>query len=116
MQEVRSYSVLYYDAECAFCRACARFVERHDKHETITLTPIQNKEPQAPGACYESVIFMTGGNQYEYSSAIVNVLTRMGGVWYLLGTLLWLVPKPLRDWGYRFVGKRRHWFGGNRSC
>ena len=32
----------------------------------------------------------------------------MGGLWALLGALLWLIPRPLRDLGYDAVGAVRY--------
>ena len=38
---------------------------------------------------------------------MVRVLHGLGGVWSLLGSVLWLVPRPLRDLGYILVTKAR---------
>lgn len=46
------------------------------------------------------------------STAVARILRRLGGPWGLLGMLLGLIPRPLRDWGYDFVSRHRMgWFG-----
>ena len=105
-------AVLYYDGDCSFCNACAGFVKRFDTKKRITLSKLQGSEYDEPNGCYESILFIKGEKQYKFSSAVVAAIKTMGGLWWLLGVLLWLIPKPIRDFLYRFVGKRRHWFGG----
>lgn len=107
-------STLYFDGDCAFCRACANFVQRFDTHNRIQVVPLQNSEHVDSQGCYESILFVSGDTQTKFSSAVVGVLKTLGGVWFLLAGLIWIVPRPIRDWVYRFIGKRRHWFGGSR--
>jgi predicted DCC family thiol-disulfide oxidoreductase YuxK len=34
-----------------------------------------------------------------------------------LGTVLWLVPWPIRDFGYDVIaGRRYQWFGKKKTC
>ncbi len=106
---------LFYDADCAFCEACARFVKRFDTQKRITLRSLQGSPHDRNSGCYESILYIEGARQYQFSSAVVAVLGTMGGVWWGVSMLVWLIPKPLRDGLYRFVGKRRHWFGGKRD-
>lgn len=106
---------LFYDADCAFCAACARFIKRFDTKGRIELYPLQGSQYDDAHGCYESILFIEGTKQSQFSTAVVDVLKTIGGVWWVLGILLWLIPKPLRDAAYRFVGKRRHWFGGKRD-
>jgi len=103
-------ATLYYDGECPFCRACVRFIERFDHHHRITSVPLQNSAHATKNACYETIIFISNNKQSQYSRTIVDVLLTLGGAWWWLGWLLWLVPRPLRDFGYRFVGRHRNWF------
>ena len=51
------------------------------------------------------------------SSAVVGLLRQLGGPWRVVGTLLWLVPRPLRDVGYRVVARSRYRiFGRQDTC
>ena len=114
MESKPGQAALYYDGDCAFCTACARLVRRWDRQQKIALHPLQGSEHATTNHCYESILFVRGDYQSQYSSAVIDVLKTLGGVWGFLGTLLWLMPRPIRDFVYRFVGARRYWFGGNR--
>jgi predicted DCC family thiol-disulfide oxidoreductase YuxK len=51
------------------------------------------------------------------SNAAVGVLLELGGWWRFLGKLLRLVPRPIRDLGYRIVAKIRYRvFGRLDAC
>jgi len=51
------------------------------------------------------------------SDAVIFVLRQLGGVWQALAVLLWLIPRPLRDWGYGVVAHYRYRiFGRYDSC
>ncbi len=106
---------LFYDADCAFCVACARFIQWFDTKKRVALRPLQGAQHDSQSGCYESILFIEEGKQSQFSSAVVAVLRTMGGFWWFLAMLLWIIPRPLRDAVYRFVGKRRHWFGGKRD-
>lgn len=49
------------------------------------------------------------------SSAMIYLLRRLGGLWRLLGWLLWGVPRPLRNAGYDLVGRLRYRLFGTRE-
>jgi predicted DCC family thiol-disulfide oxidoreductase YuxK len=41
----------------------------------------------------------------------------LGGPWAALGALLWIIPSPLRDLGYRIVSRLRYrLFGKHDAC
>jgi predicted DCC family thiol-disulfide oxidoreductase YuxK len=47
----------------------------------------------------------------------VYILRRLGGVWAFLAALWWVIPRPLRDVGYRLVAKYRYrLFGKKETC
>jgi len=51
------------------------------------------------------------------SDVPVNVLLLLGGVSGVLGRLLRIVPKPLRDWAYRAFARNRYSFSRRyESC
>jgi predicted DCC family thiol-disulfide oxidoreductase YuxK len=64
-----------------------------------------------------SVLLFDGQYAYTESAAMIRVLRSFGGAWAALGTVAWLIPRPLRDTIYRAVAKRRYrWFGQRDSC
>jgi predicted DCC family thiol-disulfide oxidoreductase YuxK len=44
-------------------------------------------------------------------------LWRVGGLWTVAGTALWLIPLPLRDLGYNIIARIRYrLFGKRETC
>jgi predicted DCC family thiol-disulfide oxidoreductase YuxK len=51
------------------------------------------------------------------SDAVISVLRQIGGPWPLVASALRIVPKRLRDWGYKIVASNRYRiFGRSESC
>lgn len=51
------------------------------------------------------------------TDAVVRTLGLMGGRFGVMGRVMRLLPRPLRDAAYRFVARRRRaWFGRVESC
>lgn len=62
-------------------------------------------------------VFLQAGKLHLRTAALIRILWVLGGVWGILGSLLWLVPSPLRNLGYRFVARIRYrLYGKSESC
>ena len=114
--------ILFFDGVCGLCNHSVDFVLRHDRRGTIRFAPLQGQTaakllPEADTRNLNSVVFQARGLTHRQSTAIVSLLGEMGGVWSLLGVLLWLGPSPLRNLGYRIVAKVRYrMFGQKETC
>lgn len=119
--------VLLYDGECAFCDRTVQTVLRHDRVGTMKFAPLQgdfaaavmDRHPWLKGL--DSLVLVEGpGTDRErvrvHSAAALGVARYLGGWWTLLRPL-WLVPRPLRDWGYRLFARNRYrLFGKADAC
>ena len=112
---VPAEATLYFDADCKFCQACVAFVRARDHRGKISCVPLQGSGHDTDDACYESILFVRGTHQSQYSRAVIDVLWTLGGFWWLTGWLMWLIPRPLRDFGYRFVGRHRYLITGQKN-
>ena len=114
--------ILFFYGVCGLCNHSVDFVLRHDRRGTILFAPLQGQTaaqrlPEADIRDLNSVVFQVRGQTRRQSTAIVGLLSEMGGVWSLLGLLLWLVPSPLRNVGYRIVARFRYRiFGQKETC
>ena len=116
--------ILVFDGVCVLCSRSVQFVLRHDRGKQFrfatTQSPTGARLMTAHGldaAKPASVLLIDGECAYAESSALIRVLRVFGGAWPLLAGLLWIVPKPLRDVGYRAIAKRRYsWFGQRETC
>ena len=106
---------IFYDGTCGLCHGFVRFVLSEDTAPAFRFATLQgeafekavSKEERAE--IPDSVVVQTrDGRLLLRSSAVVHVLGRLGGAWRILGALLALVPRPLRDLGYDGVATVRH--------
>mgnify|MGYP002620454949 FL=1 len=116
------HPILFFDGECALCSRTVRWLLKRDRRAILRFAPLGGKTHSAlggPGASEggSTLILVRDGEVFLRSAGVVRMLWSIGGVWALLGGLLWLIPLPLRDAGYRFVAARRYrWFGRADAC
>lgn len=116
------HPVLFFDGECALCSRTMRWLLKRDRRAILRFAPLGGNTHAAldsPGASEQgsTLILVRDGRVYLRSAGVIRMLWSIGGVWALLGGLLWLIPLPLRDAGYRFIAARRYrWFGRTDSC
>lgn len=107
--------VLLFDGTCALCSGWARFLAEKDHRDRFRLVANGTAEGKAlldrhgvADVADDTVVLLGNGRVHLRSAAVVRILWGLGGAWTVLGVLLWLVPRPLRDAGYRAVARRRH--------
>jgi len=114
--------IVYFDGVCGFCNASVNFLMRHDPHGKLVFAPLQGETarerlPPEDLANLNSMVVSVGEETYRRSAGVVRVLWGLGGIWGLLGTLLWLIPLPIREGGYRVFARNRYrFFGKHESC
>ena len=113
--------LLLYDGDCALCSRSVKWVLARDPGGALRFAPLQGqtarpvllrlgRDPDAPDLDTVLLVLDPGGpgeRALERSSAAVGLLRYLGGRWRVLGSLLWLVPRPLRNLGYRLVARNR---------
>jgi predicted DCC family thiol-disulfide oxidoreductase YuxK len=50
------------------------------------------------------------------SDAVIQILAYLGGSWAVLGFLMSLIPKPVRDAVYNLAAKNRHRIFTQQKC
>jgi predicted DCC family thiol-disulfide oxidoreductase YuxK len=64
-----------------------------------------------------SFLLLEQGRGYTDTDGIVRVLQSFGGAWAVLGRLVRIVPRSLRDPLYRWIARNRYrLFGRHDSC
>lgn len=112
--------VLFFDGECGFCNGAVRWFMARDMGGVLRFAPLQ-------GATYaaldirekprdlSTMVLLKDGRLFTRSSASVRLLMAIGGAWAVVGAVMWLVPKPLRDLGYRVVARNRYRIAGRAA-
>jgi predicted DCC family thiol-disulfide oxidoreductase YuxK len=106
---------LMFDGDCGMCRACVRWLERHDQNHHIHCTASSECAWGDAGSLpfADTVVVRDNrGTTYLFSTAVAKALSALPGVWGILGKWVLLVNRfpPFRsfnDFQYRLVGRNR---------
>lgn len=122
-EETASRAIVFFDGVCGLCNSTVDFLIARDRFNRLAYAPLQGET--ADRLLSEDlrqnlrtlVLRTEEGRQYVRSAAVVRMLWRLGGVWMMLAALLWVIPLPLRDLGYRLVSTWRYrLFGQRETC
>jgi len=118
-------TIVLFDGMCNLCNGVVQFILRHDPQERFLFASQQSEAGQrllaehgikAAQALAESVVVLEDNRVYLESDAALYILHRLGGVWGWAYIFRW-IPRPWRDWVYRWVARHRYRiFGRRESC
>lgn len=114
--------IVFFDGVCGFCNASINFLLKRDTHRRLLFAPLQGETARERLSAADienlnSMVFCTPTGCYRKTAAVVRIGWTLGGVWSVLATLLWLIPRPLRDVGYNFIARNRYRiFGKKETC
>lgn len=114
--------VVFFDGVCGMCNKTVNFLMARDPAGRLKFAPLQGPTaaeyiPVAIREHLNTFVFLQAGKLHLRTAALIRILWVLGGVWSVLGSLLWLIPSPLRNLGYRFVAKIRYrLYGKSESC
>ncbi len=118
---------LFFDGVCNLCNSWVDFLVRRDKRRQFRYAPLQGAtfqgvlaaHPELAG--YDSLIVVhdrADGTQeiFTHSTGPLFLAGRLGGAWSMARVFL-LLPRFLRDAGYRLLAKVRYsLFGKKATC
>jgi predicted DCC family thiol-disulfide oxidoreductase YuxK len=114
--------IVFFDGVCNLCNASVQFLIRHNKKNSIRFASLQSEfaknalSPYQTPNDLDSILYLKGNKIYVKSDAILNLLPELNN-FYSLFTFLKFIPRPIRDFVYDFVAKRRYqWFGKRNEC
>ena len=117
-------AVILFDGVCNLCNGFVQFVINRDPTGRFHFTSLQSEAGRKLLATYglppviepETVILIENGQVYTHSTAALRILRQLSGLWPWLYAAI-VVPRPARDWVYRFVARHRYqWFGHRDAC
>ena len=109
---------LFLDGDCGLCHRLATFLDKRlGKGKELGYRPILDDDAQRviqalPGKLRDadSVYLIRKGKPYIRSSAGIRCVLYMRWYYKMWFPVLWLIPLPLRNIGYRLIAKYRHKF------
>lgn len=114
--------ILFFDGVCGLCNQAVDFVLKRDRNRIFQFAPLQGETARVllSPSDYEnlnSMVLWIDGRAYRKSAAAVRILWLLGSGWMVLGTLIWIIPAPLRNIAYSLIARNRYRiFGKKESC
>jgi predicted DCC family thiol-disulfide oxidoreductase YuxK len=124
LAEAAGYShLVIFDGVCNFCETSVNFIIDHDADGTFRFVPSQTALGEALQRKYaintttlDTVVLIRDGELFTQSDAAVEIARELDGAWRWLSAVRF-VPRPLRDWAYRLIARKRYeWFGRKQVC
>src|SRR5262249_5882600 len=105
--------VILFDGVCVLCSSWVRFLLARHRAERFRFVPLQSPygalladacriDPEAP----ETNAVVLGGRAHFKSDATIRALAALPG--WRWARLLLALPRPLRDWLYDGIARRRY--------
>jgi len=115
-------SIIYYDGLCNLCDGLVRFVVKRDRRKRFRFAPLQGETARARlSDRFEleemKTIVLEDPKRFRLrSDAALAIITGLGKGWRL-AALLRIIPRPVRDWVYDWVARKRfQWYGRRDAC
>ena len=114
--------VILFDGVCNLCNASVDFILTHDPKGRFRFAALQSERGESLLRAHgletdlKTIILLDEGRIYTRSDAALRIAAGLSGPWSLLRLLL-ILPRPLRDLGYRLIARYRYsWFGKRKDC
>ena len=116
-----NHIIVLFDGVCNLCNGSVQFIIKRDVKSIFRFASLQSTYAQdqllkfglSPIGLY-SVMVIENGKLYQRSDAILRVLAKLGGFWYVLSGFK-IIPRFLRDGLYNAVAKNRYRFFGKKD-
>lgn len=109
-------STLFYDGTCGFCNGLVRFALSEDADQKLKFGALEGSTFSDSNLAQpedDSIVLRKhDGSTLCKSDAAIFCMQSLGGLWLLLGTLVKLFPRVVRDHCYDFIGRARYRIGG----
>ena len=112
--------ILLFDGECTFCNVWISFIKKNGSSSRFKYLPLQSEEALKLLSIHQvnkdldSILVIKKEVVHSKSSAALVIINELGG-WWNLAKVIYLIPKPVRDWAYDLIAKNRHRFFSTKS-
>ena len=107
---------ILYDANCKICQRTVAFIKRREVLPVFEYIPYDTDQGQRilkknniDFSKEQYIVYIRNRAIYIKSSAVLEILKDIGGVWRLL-YLFKIVPVSIRDYVYRLIAANRYRF------
>lgn len=114
--------IILFDGECNFCNKSVQFIIKRDPKRKFKFASLQSDIGKKLLSKYNypsninSFVLIENNVLFFKSSAALRVYKNLKGAWKLL-YILFIVPKPFRDFFYEIIAKNRNkLFPSKNNC
>jgi predicted DCC family thiol-disulfide oxidoreductase YuxK len=114
-------NIILFDDFCNLCNRAVLFIIKRDKQAIFKFASLQSDVGQEiinrlniNSLKINSIIYLKDNKYFLKSSAILNILRDLGGVWRLFYVFI-VLPLFIRDTAYNIVAKLRYRLFGKRN-
>jgi predicted DCC family thiol-disulfide oxidoreductase YuxK len=107
-------ATIFFDGECGLCHGVVRWVLAEDGLGTFYFSPLQGTtyvqefNPGPSQAMPNTVLLWIDQKRLlSHSDAVLCIMAGLGGLWRVSALGLRLIPRAIRDLGYRWVARVR---------
>jgi predicted DCC family thiol-disulfide oxidoreductase YuxK len=117
------HRIIFFDGACNLCQRSVQFILTHDKKGIFSFASLQSSIAEKTLMPYgistaemNTFILLENNKIYTRSTAALQVIKKLGGLWPLLYLFI-IVPPFIRDAVYNWIARNRYrWFGKQESC
>ena len=119
----KEYQIILFDGVCNFCNSSINFIIDHDPSKHFRFASLQSpigqellKTHHLDTQQFDSVILLKNNHLYQRSSATLEIVKSLSGVWKYL-SVLQILPSAWLDFFYIKLAKNRYkLFGKSVTC
>ena len=111
--------LILFDGVCGWCTGWVRFLIRHDSEKRFEFAPLQSPLGQQQLAKYNlsqenfsTFVVISPESYFTKSTAALQIIYHLGGLWPIVYYPLILLPKVLRDRIYDLIARYRYQLRG----
>lgn len=106
-------AIVFFDGDCPLCHWAVQFILKHEKSNFLIFSPLKSEstriwlDANSEFQFNEDTLYFFDGNTlYKKSSAVLKLVAYLRPIFLFLN-LVYLFPKPLRDYLYDKVAENR---------
>ena len=121
MNQPEQHIILLFDGHCNLCSGLVQFILKNDRSGKIKMASLQSQigmellqQQNMPEILPDSMVMIKGEKVWFESDAALHLALELEN-YRRLGKFLFLLPRFLRDWGYRLVARNRYQIWGKSA-
>ena len=108
--------IIFFDGVCPVCNGFVDYVLKKDFRNDFQFCSLQSQFAisNLPAIYHDldTVVLMENDHVFSKSTAVLRILFQLGGHWNALAVFASAIPRPIRDFIYKFIAKNRYRFFG----